>query len=109
MTEGLSLCRVYRYYDPMTGRWPSRDPIEEAGGENLYGFVGNDGVIRIDRLGMCILSYLRAPVTHLNPWAASVVPLSRTGCVSQVTKAIKLRQDAWKKRFKKKQVKKVSL
>ena len=26
----------YRYYDPMTGRWPSRDPIEEDGGVNLY-------------------------------------------------------------------------
>ncbi|PAW75658.1 MAG: hypothetical protein B9S38_00745 [Verrucomicrobiia bacterium Tous-C4TDCM] len=36
----------YRYYDPVTGRWPSRDPIEERGGINLYGFVGNDGVNR---------------------------------------------------------------
>ena len=34
----------YRWYDPMTGRWPSRDPIGERGGINLYGFVGNDGV-----------------------------------------------------------------
>ncbi len=22
----------YRWYDPVTGRWPSRDPIEESGG-----------------------------------------------------------------------------
>ena len=35
----------YRYYDPLTGRWPSRDPIGERGGWNLYRFVGNDGVI----------------------------------------------------------------
>jgi RHS repeat-associated protein len=41
----------YRYYDPNTGRWPSRDPIEEEGGVNLYGFVGNDGVDKIDVLG----------------------------------------------------------
>ncbi len=41
----------YRYYDPQTGRWPSRDPINEQGGLNLYGFVGNDGVGRIDVLG----------------------------------------------------------
>jgi len=40
-----------RYYDPLTGRWPSRDPIEEEGGVNLYGFVGNDGVNRLDYLG----------------------------------------------------------
>ena len=44
----------YRYYDPLTGRWPSRDPIEENGGENLYGFVGNDGVGYYDLFGNCI-------------------------------------------------------
>ena len=42
----------YRYYDPLTGRWPSRDPIGEMGGMNLYGFVGNDGVGKSDRLGL---------------------------------------------------------
>ena len=42
----------YRYYDPLTGRWPSRDPIEEEGGLNLYGFVGNDGINLSDFLGL---------------------------------------------------------
>jgi RHS repeat-associated protein len=42
----------YRYYDPMTGRWPSRDPIEERGGLNLYGFVGNEPIWHIDILGL---------------------------------------------------------
>lgn len=42
----------YRYYDPVTGRWPSMDPIGERGGVNLYGFVGNDGVNRLDLLGL---------------------------------------------------------
>jgi RHS repeat-associated protein len=41
----------YRWYDPLTGRWPSLDPIEEDGGYNLYGFVGNDGIINWDVLG----------------------------------------------------------
>jgi RHS repeat-associated protein len=45
---------TYRYYDPVTGRWPSRDPIEEEGGVNLYGFVGNDGVGNIDLLGLAL-------------------------------------------------------
>ena len=44
-------CYGYRWYDPLTGRWPSRDPIEEKGGVNLYGFIGNDGVDRWDILG----------------------------------------------------------
>ena len=42
----------YRYLDPLTGRWASRDPIEEQGGVNLYGFVGNDGVSKWDVLGL---------------------------------------------------------
>jgi len=42
----------YRYYDPVTGRWPSRDPIEERGGVNLYGFVRNNGIGRWDYLGL---------------------------------------------------------
>jgi RHS repeat-associated protein len=42
----------YRYYDPLTGRWPSRDPIEERGGLNLYGFAGNDLQNWIDYLGL---------------------------------------------------------
>ncbi len=43
---------AYRFYDPVTGRWPSRDPIEEEGGVNLYGFVENDGVNNSDFLGL---------------------------------------------------------
>jgi RHS repeat-associated protein len=41
----------YRYYDPATGRWPSRDPIGEEGGINFYGFVRNDVLNTIDVLG----------------------------------------------------------
>ncbi|MEI7911779.1 MAG: hypothetical protein WCK77_19275 [Verrucomicrobiota bacterium] len=32
--------------------WPSRDPIGERGGYNLYGFVGNDAINWIDLFGM---------------------------------------------------------
>ncbi|MDD4406072.1 MAG: RHS repeat-associated core domain-containing protein [Parabacteroides sp.] len=42
----------YRYYSPALGRWLSRDPIEERGGLNLYGFVNNDPVNRWDVLGL---------------------------------------------------------
>ena len=41
----------HRYYSPGLGRFINRDPIEEAGGLNLYGFCGNDGVNGIDCLG----------------------------------------------------------
>jgi RHS repeat-associated protein len=42
----------YRYYDPATGRWPSRDPIEEHGSFNVYSFVHNDSILQFDILGM---------------------------------------------------------
>ena len=42
----------YRYYDPVTGRWPSRDPIEERGGINLYGMIGNNCIMGWDVLGL---------------------------------------------------------
>jgi RHS repeat-associated protein len=35
---GLVLC-TFRYYDPATGRWISRDPIGESGGVNLYAYA----------------------------------------------------------------------
>jgi RHS repeat-associated protein len=42
----------YRYYDPSTGRWPNRDPIGEAGGANLYGFLDNSPPNAFDPLGL---------------------------------------------------------
>lgn len=41
----------HRYYDPHNGRFINRDPIEEQGGLNLYGFCGNNGINRYDVLG----------------------------------------------------------
>ena len=42
----------YRYYSPELGRWLTRDPIEEYGGDNLYAFCGNNGVARADSHGL---------------------------------------------------------
>ncbi len=41
-----------RCYNPLDGRWLSKDPIGEEGGANLYGFVGNNPVNRTDLLGL---------------------------------------------------------
>ena len=42
----------YRYYQPSTGRWLSRDPQEEQGGVNLYTFAENVPVNLFDYLGL---------------------------------------------------------
>jgi uncharacterized protein RhaS with RHS repeats len=41
-----------RYYCPSLGRWPSTDPIEFDGGLNLYAYVHNDPIDKIDPTGL---------------------------------------------------------
>ena len=59
----------YRHYSPSLGRWVSRDPIGQAGGISLYGFVGNDPVNRLDPVGLSILDY--DWYNDLGDWAQS--------------------------------------
>jgi len=42
----------YRCYHPSTGRWLSRDPIEEKGVIALYAFTDNNGINEIDPVGL---------------------------------------------------------
>jgi hypothetical protein len=44
----------YRAYDASTGRWLSRDPIQEKGGINLYGYAGDNPVDFEDPSGLYI-------------------------------------------------------
>jgi RHS repeat-associated protein len=60
-----------RYYIPATGRWPSRDPIEEEGGINLYGFVGNQSTVKVDALGRRAVGPGRFKV---KPWPTGINP-----------------------------------
>lgn len=41
----------YRSYDPVAGKWASRDPIEEEGGVNLYTLGPNDPINGVDSDG----------------------------------------------------------
>jgi RHS repeat-associated protein len=50
--SGLGLT-VFRAYDPNLGRWINRDPVEEAGGINLYEYVLNNPILFNDFLGLC--------------------------------------------------------
>jgi RHS repeat-associated protein len=61
----------YRYYNPSTGRWPSKDPFQEQGGLNLYAFVGNNLISQIDPDGRGIVDCLKA-LKDLAKWTAIV-------------------------------------
>ena len=47
----------YRFYSPALRRWLTRDPIEEEGGLNLYGFCGNNAVCKYDTDGRAYFAY----------------------------------------------------
>ena len=64
----------YRYYDPLTGTWPSRDPREEKrGGKNLYSFVNNHPINSYDVLGLYSVDSCQTSVDRImnNPGASS--------------------------------------
>jgi hypothetical protein len=43
--------RAHAFYNPNTGRWLNRDPIEERGGVNLYAVASNEPLSKIDTDG----------------------------------------------------------
>ncbi|MDA8383507.1 MAG: RHS repeat protein [Betaproteobacteria bacterium] len=53
-STGLYLTQ-YREYDPSVGRWLSRDPIGEAGGENIYAYVNGSPVNQVDPSGLFMI------------------------------------------------------
>jgi RHS repeat-associated protein len=69
----------YRFYSTALMRWLNRDPIEEKGGLNLYGFCGNNPVARYDKDGRAYFAVRRlgafknpiifsGNLTFLNDW-----------------------------------------
>ncbi|MBI1842230.1 MAG: hypothetical protein HYR88_15450 [Verrucomicrobia bacterium] len=60
----------YRFYDPVTQRWLNRDPIQERGGQNLYGCVKNNPVGLVDPLG---LHGAGGSYVEVEPWDREVM------------------------------------
>jgi RHS repeat-associated protein len=62
----------YRYYNPALGRWTKRDPIEEKGGMNLYGFVKDNPINGYDLHGLytpgIIIGNAGRPDRELDIW-----------------------------------------
>ena len=57
-----------RYYNPITGRWLSKDPKGIAGGLNLYLAFGNNPVMFVDPLGLCKKKRKWNPSGHAIIW-----------------------------------------
>ena len=69
------------YCHPDEGRWLSRDPMQEQGGVNLYGFVLNDALNHYDSVGLVCQMYLNAdPSTPYGSVANMVCTYSCCKC-----------------------------
>jgi RHS repeat-associated protein len=55
----------YRYYSPELGRWLSRDPIGEKGGDNIYAASSNNMLNQVDYLGLINNGLPSAPIRQL--------------------------------------------
>ena len=45
------------FYNPQTGHWLTRDPVQESGGLNQYGFVANDPLDYTDSSGLALYAF----------------------------------------------------
>lgn len=52
MRKPVSSTTTNCYCSPEFGRWTKRDPIEEAGGDDIYTLIGNNVIKVNDKLGM---------------------------------------------------------
>jgi len=61
----------YREYDPYTGKWTTKDPIDFSGGDsNLYGYVLEDPVNLVDPEGLNAIGWGLACYTAYESWKA---------------------------------------
>ncbi len=90
----------YRPYSPSLGRWPSRDPIGEKGGLNLYGFAGNNPVMRFDRDGRItgVEELVVGGAVVVIGVACYAIPACREAVINALKGAAELVKDACKPR-----------
>ena len=76
--SGLSLA-PFRAYNSNLGRWISRDPIEENGGANLYGYVSNNPISLWDPFGLFDKSRLTGQTLETVKRAEKLMRQSQVG------------------------------
>ncbi len=71
---------IHRHFNHFDGRWISRDKVKESFNLNLYSFVRNSPILKIDSLGL--IDYNTYRVTTVNrdiKLPILYVPINRTG------------------------------
>jgi RHS repeat-associated protein len=91
-TSGLYLTQ-YRAYSPYAARWMSRDPMGEAGGVNMYGYVAGDPLNLRDPDGRIPLPLITGAIGAVAGFGGSVIGQlisngGNFGCISWKNAAI---------------------
>jgi hypothetical protein len=89
----IAEAHAMRWYSPNTGRWFSRDPIGEEGGENIYAAFNNSPTYNIDLFGLspCQSDYrwiVHPPMRDRDLQTAQVITVSTTKRVGQNSQTI---------------------
>jgi len=82
----------YRYYDPATGRWPSRDPIEEEGGVNVYAFTFNNLICEIDLIGNSVYLFQSESPQATEPAGLDEIRMKASAQEREMTKKLEDRE-----------------
>jgi len=69
----------YRFNNPVIGRWMTRDPLGEAGGINLYGFVGNNPVNFYDPYGLSAIGAIKKALKLVHKHVGGPLPKGQPG------------------------------
>ncbi len=70
----------YREYDPYTGKWTAKDPIDFSGGDsNLYGYVLGDPVNFIDPEGLMSMRMPKVPTGYRPYVPKNPIPKGKNG------------------------------
>jgi RHS repeat-associated protein len=83
--SGVSLT-LYRAYDPTTGKWLSRDPMEERVGTNLFGYVNQNPIIGSDPLGLDVAIVISGYAGGDNVFGHAAAGVTANGAYSFGTK-----------------------
>jgi hypothetical protein len=73
MLLAISLQPASAFYNPQTGRWLNRDPIEERGGTTIFCFLSNDPLNHIDKDGRISVQLQSLTVNKCGGFAASFI------------------------------------
>jgi RHS repeat-associated protein len=79
--SGLNLTQ-YRVYDPNTGRWYSRDPLEDAErmeGPNLYAYVQDDPINLTDPFGLYSCSEICGLIPKIQAGIKALQQIAQSG------------------------------